>query len=322
MKNKTLINEKYYYNLLSRGQNMKLLMLKKKDKKKYSFLKQAFEEKGFTVKTADLKELSLFSDMKNSRVEGPKLGFKNIEAVYFESGLELTSFTEPLLDEIERREIYCQVKKNSHYILSNELLQITMLNNFNIKIPRTFILRNLDRVNSISPKLSYPVLFKVFSNGKKDQSTIVESEKSLFSVSRGIKKKMSGVLLREFIEGDVDQVAVIGKRVFSIQRKLEQGELQELKKAKLSVLSTQDKETAIQAASICGCDIATVKMCKGYVLKVKPLVNFLLYNKKTGDNLFEHVAEFYVKKTGLEKPMPEPEQAGKEDEINGVDKND
>jgi len=286
---------------------MKLLMLKKKEKKKYPFLKQAFEEKGFTVKTADLKDLSLFSDMKKSRVEGSKIGFNSVDAVYFESGLELTSFTEPLLDEIERREIYCQVKKNSHYILSNELLQITMLNNFNIRIPRTFILRDLSKIKALATKLSYPVLFKVFSSGEKDQSTIVESEKALHSVSRGIKKKASGVLVREFIEGDVDQAAVIGKKVFSIQRKLEKGELQDLKKAKLSALSTQDKETAIQAATICGCDIATVKMCKGYVLKVKPLVNFLLYNKKTGEDLFECVAEFYQEKTGQEKPLPEPE---------------
>ncbi len=306
MKNKTVIKEKYYYTLLNKGQNMNLLVLKKKDKKKYPFLKSAFEEKGFTVKTADLTDLSLFSDMENSRIEGPIPKICDVGAVYFEAGLQSTSFVEPLLSEIERREIYCQVKKNSHYILSNELLQITMLNSFNIKVPRTFILRDLAKVKSVAPKLSYPVLFKVFSSGGKDQSTIVESEKALFSVSRGIKKKASGVLLREFIEGDVDQVAVIGKKVFSIQRKLEKGELQDLKKAQVSALSAQDKETAIQAATICGCDIATVKLCKGYVLKVKPLVNFLLYNKKTGEDLFECVAEFYREKTKQEKPVFKP----------------
>jgi len=314
MENKTVINEKYYYTILIWGHLMKLLMATKKEKKRYPFLKEAFEERGFTVKSADLKDLSLYSERKKSRIEGPRLGIKNTSAAYLEAGLQLTQFVEPLLDELERRAIYCQVKAGSHFILSNELLQITALNNYSIRIPRTFIFKDRGKLKQLSERLSFPVLFKTFSKGAKSQSFIVESAKSLLSVSEGIKYNIDGLLLREFIEGDIDQCAVVGKDVFSIQRKFEKGDLQPVKKAVMAKVSAQDKEAAIQAANVCGCDIATVKMCRGFVLKVKPLVDLLTYNKKTGDNLFENVAALFAEKTGLgaaaEKPVEEePEEA-------------
>ncbi len=280
---------------------MKLLMVTKKDKRRHPFLKQAFEETGFTVKHTDIKEVSLFSDMKGSRIEGPRLGVKTTSAVYLEAGLQLTQFVEPFLDELERRAIYCQVRSGSHYVLSNELLQITALNNYNIRIPRTYIFRDRSQLKALAEKLSFPALFKTFSKGSKSQSFIVDSPKSLLSVSDGIKYELDGIVLREFIEGDVDQCAVIGKKVYSLQRKFEKGELQPLKKAVITKLSSQDKETAVHAANVCGCDIATVKMCRGYVLKVKPLVDLLIYNKKTGENLFEEVSALFAEKTGLRK---------------------
>ncbi len=290
---------------------MKLLLVKKREKKKYPFLKKAFEERGFKVKNADLKDLSLFSDRKESRVEGPKLGIKNTKAVYLEAGLEMAPFVEPFLDELSRRGIYCQVKPNSHYILSNELLQITALNEHGVRIPRTYIFKDKEMAKAIAKKISFPVLFKTFSKGKKNQSVIVESEKALASVTSGISQEIDGAVLREFISGDVTQCAVIGNTVFSIQRKMEKGDLQPVKKASMTKIAAKDRETAIQAARVCSCDIATVKMCKGYVLKVKPLVNFLVYNKKTGDDLFEYVAELFAQKTGLGKKKSEADEETK-----------
>lgn len=293
------------------GEFMKLIMVTKKDKKRHPLMKQAFENAGFSVRHVDLKELSLFSDTKESRIEGPRLGVKTTSAVYLEAGLQLTQFVEPFLDELERRAIYCQVRAGSHYILSNELLQITELNNYGIRIPRTYIFKDRSRIKALAEKLSFPALLKTFSKGIKSQSFIVDSKKALLSVSDGIKHELDGVVLREFIEGDVDQCAVIGKKVYSLSRKFDGRELQPVKKAVMAKLSTQDEETAIHAASVCGCDIATVKMCRGYVLKVKPLVNLLIYNKKTGANLFEDAAAFFAKKTGLKnKKTDEGEELG------------
>jgi len=293
---------------------MKLLMAIKGDKKRHPFLKQFFEERGFSVKEFNLKEISLYSDRKSSRIEGERLGIKNTNAVYLEAGLQLTHLAEPLLDEIERRALYCQVKAGSHYVLSNELLQITTLNNYNVRMPRTFIFKDRSKLKTLSDKLSFPLLFKTFSNGTKSQSFIVKSKKSLLSVSDGIKYKIDGLLLREFISGDVDMCAVIGQKVYTLSRKFEKGDLQPVKKAVASKLSTQDTEAAVHAAKVCGCDIATVKMCRGYVLKVKPLVDFLLFNKKTGENLFEDVAELFAEHTGLKKQKPEPEPEEEVDE--------
>lgn len=292
---------------------MNLLMVKRKEKKKFKFLREALEEKGFEVKNVNLKELSLFSQRKNSRIEGPELSLDDTKGVYMESGLKVTQFVEPLLDELERRGVYCQVKKSSHFILSNELLQITVLNNYNVKIPRTLIFKDPGKVKTFAKKLSFPLLFKTFANGKKSQSFIVGSEKSLVSVSKGIKHELDGIVLREFIKGDIQQCAVVGKNVFALRRKFEKEDLQPIKKASMTTVSSKDKEAAIHAANVCNCDIATVKMCKGYVLKVKPLVNYLVFNKKIGDNLFESVADLFAEKTSLSK-KEKPEKEGSENE--------
>ncbi|MCX6802920.1 MAG: hypothetical protein NT067_07505 [Candidatus Diapherotrites archaeon] len=206
-----------------------------------------------------------------------------------------------MLDEIERRGIYCQVKAGSHYALSNEPLQTTTLNAYAVKIPRTFVFRSQGKVKILANKLSYPALVKTFAKGEKSQRFIVDSQKSLLAMAEGVKHELDGMIVREFIEGDIDQCAVIGNKVYNIQRKFEKGVIQPAKKAKMSSLSSKDTETAIHAARICGCDIATVKMCKGYVLKVKPLVDFLLYNRKTGADLLADVTELFAEKTGFVK---------------------
>jgi hypothetical protein len=276
-------------------------MITKKAKRRHPLLKKAFEEKGFEVKNIDIKEVSLFSERGKSRIEGPKLCLAETKAAYIEAGLKLTQFVEPLLDEIERRGIYCQVKAGSHYALSNEPLQTTTLNAYAVKIPRTFVFRSQGKVKILANKLSYPALVKTFAKGEKSQRFIVDSPKSLLAMSEGVKHELDGMIVREFIEGDIDQCAVIGDKVYSIQRKFEKGAIQPAKKAKMSSLSSKDRETAIHAARICGCDIATVKMCKGYVLKVKPLVDFLLYNRKTGADLLADVTELFAEKTGFVK---------------------
>ncbi|MEM0360343.1 MAG: hypothetical protein QXK06_03345 [Candidatus Diapherotrites archaeon] len=278
---------------------MKLLMVTKKARKRHPFLEKAFKEKGFEVKNVDIKEVSLFSSRGKSRIEGPKLCLKKTKAVYLEAGLKLTQFVEPLLDEIERRGIYCQVKAGSHYVLSNEPLQTTTLNSFEVRMPRTFIFRSQGKVKILANKLSYPALVKTFVKGEKTQRFIVDSPKALLSVADSVRHELDGIIVREFIEGDLDQCAVIGDKVYSIQRKFQKDAIQPAKKAKMSSLSAKDRETAIHAARICGCDIATVKMCKGYVLKVKPLVDFVLFNKKTGADLFKDVAELFAQKTGF-----------------------
>ena len=270
----------------------KLIMAVEGEKKRFGLLKDAFKEKGFDVKTIHVRELTLFSDMSGSRIKNSGLALTKTKAVYLETPLELTQFVEPLLDEIERRGIYCQLKKGSFYIGSNELLQISVLNEYNIKVPRTMIVGSPEQIKAAAEKFSYPVLVKFYVKGKKIHSFIAKDEKTLLSLSEGIQA--DNALIRDYIVGEVDHCAVIGEKVYNLRRLVkEDGSLQPLKKALPAKLSKAEEELAIQAASVCGCDIAMVKMCKGFVLKVKPYVNMLTFTKRTGQNLFEEVAELF-----------------------------
>ncbi|MCD6247162.1 MAG: hypothetical protein J7J87_01880 [Candidatus Diapherotrites archaeon] len=273
----------------------KLLMAVEGEKKRFTFLKDAFRQAGLDVKAITVRELTLFTNMSGSKIKNSKLGLSKIKAIYLETPLKLTQFVEPLLDEIERRGIYCQVKKNSYYIGSNELLQLSVLNEYNIKIPRTTILGNVEQIKAVAEKFSYPVLLKLYSKGEKIQSFIANDEKMLASLAERVQA--DNAIIREYIAGEVDHCAVIGDKVYNLKRMVkEDGSLQPLKKALPSKLSKAEEETAIQAASVCSCDIATVKMCKGFVLKVKPYVNMVVFTKKTGENIFEEVASLFKEK--------------------------
>lgn len=273
----------------------KLLMAVEGERKRFAFLKEAFKQAGFDVKMLAVRELTLFTSMAGSKIRNSKLSLSKTKAIYLETPLKLTQFVEPLLDEIERRSIYCQVKSNSYYIGSNELLQLSVLNEYNIKIPRTIILGNVEQIKAVAEKFSYPVLLKLYSKGEKMQTFIAKDEKMLTSLADGIQAE--NAIIRDYIAGEVDHCAVIGDKVYNLKRMVkEDGSLQPLKKAVPAKLSKAEEETAIQAASVCGCDIATVKMCKGFVLKVKPYINMVVFTKKTGENIFEEVAMLFKEK--------------------------
>jgi len=275
----------------------RLIMAVEGEKKRFALLKDAFRQKGFGVKMIPVRELTLVTDAKGSRIRASSLrSFKG--AIYLETPLKLTHFVEPLLDEIDRAGFYCQLKKGAYYIGSNELLQLSVLNSYNIKIPRTMIFGSLEQIKNFAEKFSYPVLLKVYRKGEKIQSVIAKDANELISLAE--RTQGDNAIVREYIAGEVDHCAVIGDKVFNLKRAVKEDglNLQPLKKAISAKLSKTEEETAIQAASVCGCDVATVKMCKGFVLKVKPYVNMLVFTKKTGHSLFEEVAELFSEKLG------------------------
>ncbi len=274
---------------------MNVLLLRREKTIVQDELKKAFKEKNFNVRTLNLKKLSLYSDSKKTSLENDKISFNEIDAVYLSSNLSLAPFIEPLLEIFEEKNIYCQHKIGSYYLNSNESYQFHTLNSKGVKISRLVTFGQLASVASNTKKFSYPVLFKVYSGSEKKLTALVESPRSLKSLAQSIKFKKDGILVREFVEGDVIQCAVIGEKVYAIRRESKGEETQSLQKGMMTKLSTQETETVKRAARVLGLDIATVKICKGYVFKVIPGIDYLTFNKKTGNSLFEDVADFYKK---------------------------
>ncbi|MCX8190129.1 MAG: hypothetical protein N3F05_02775 [Candidatus Diapherotrites archaeon] len=274
----------------------KLIMAVEGERKRFALLRNAFEQKGFSVKLLPVRRLTLFADRNGSKAKIFGNG-KFDGAVYLETPFMLTQFVEPLLDYIETKGFYCQVHKGAYYVGSNELLQISLLSSYGIKIPYTRIFGNIEQIRKAKEKFSYPVVVKVYKNGEKIQSMIAKNSDALASLTERIEGDTA--VVSEFIEGDIEHCAVIGEEVFALRSTTSDPTKVRLMKNAVNVkLSKTEEETAIQAASICGCDIATVKMCRGFVTRVKPHVNMILFTKKTGRNLFEKVAELFYKKSG------------------------
>lgn len=274
----------------------KLIMAVEGERKRFALLKEAFENKGFSVKLLPVRRLTLFTDMSGSKIKVQGNGVFS-GPVYLETPFMLTQFVEPLLDYIETKGFYCQVHKGAYYVGSNELLQISLLSSYGIKIPYTRIFGNIEQIIKSKQKFSYPVVVKVYKNGEKIQSMVAKSAEALTSLTERIEG--DAAVVSEFIEGDIDHCAVIGDEVFTLRSTTPDPKKARLMKNAVNVkLSKTEEETAIQAASICGCDIATVKMCRGFVTRVKPHVNMVLFSKKTGKNLFEKTAELFYRKSG------------------------
>ncbi len=286
-----------------KGMNVLFLVLEETPSLKH--FKRAFKEKGLGAQILDLKKVSLSSGKKGTEILDDSLDLGKFDGVYLKAGLKLAQFAEPLLDELQRRNFYVPVKKNSHYISTNETLQLTTLNKFSVKVPRTMIFGSPEGIKAQAEKFSYPVQFKAFRKGEKTMSMLVESERSLVFLADSFRAEQDAIIVREFIEGDIDESAIIGGKVFTIRRKFEKGALQPIKKSQSIKLPEAEKETAIHSANICGYDIASVKMCKGYVLKVKPLMKINTFNRITGEDLYEEIADLYKQKLGERKKREE-----------------
>ena len=262
----------------------------------FKAFKQAFHEQGFKVGYANIKRVSLFSKTGKTEIRHPVIHCDSYDAVYLTPVLKLKQFIEPLLLEFQDLGIYAQFNPDSFYINDNEALQTVLLNSYNVKMGKTVLIGQPSKMISATRTFSYPILLKLFKNQRKNFSLLVESQRSLRSLSKSLAPDLDAIFLKEFIEGDVDHCLVIGDRVYAIRRKWDGEQVVPLNKGQMTKLSKLDADTAIQAARICGCDIATVKMSKGYVIKVDSEIDLTSFSNKIGLNFYNEIAKMYAEK--------------------------
>ncbi len=273
-------------------------------------LKQAFSHKGFSrVDSLSISKLNLVSRGGKTKIVNGGLRIEDYDAVYLRAGLKLTAFVEPLLDELKNEHIYVQVRRGAYYVNGNEALQLSALNGKGIPIAKTVLAGNPKLIKDSIEKFRYPVIMKSFVGQKKIQTIIIETPRSLRSFTKSFKMELDAVVLREFEDSDLVQCAVIGGKVFAIKRRWNGTELERLSKGIAYSPSDSEKVTAIQAARACKCEIATVKLSKGLVTGVLPEINFVVFNRKTGENLYESVASFFHDRASgikLKRPKQKP----------------
>ncbi len=267
-----------------------------------SGLKKAFSENRFSKVTyLNIARLNLITKGTKTYVKDSGLNIDDYDAVYMRVKLSFAPFVEPLMDELADKSIYTQIKRGSYYINSNEPLQLITLSQAGVKLAKTAIVADPRQINSMVDNFSYPVIFKSFKGLEKTQAIVLESKKQLSSQIDSLRSKVNCVVVREFIDAPLQQCAVIGDNVFCIERRMTDNGLQELSKGRFVKLSREEKKTVINAAQVCGCDIATVKMAKGHVTEVIPDIKFKVFNKKFSEDFYSLVAENFAKKIGEKK---------------------
>ena len=274
---------------------MKAAIIFEKDVNESMHIINAFKQKKIETTFIDIGQIGLYIEDNVPYLSYGEHDF-DFDSVFLQVKNEFTVFVEPFLSDLVERGIYCQLKPGSFYIISNRPYSYSTLNNKGINICKTQIVGDTESVEGGLKNFSFPLQIKFFSGTKKLQGFIVDSQKSLKSILKSVVEDVDAITIQEFIQGDLDQTLVIGDEVFSVKRKWIEKELSHSKKAISSKLHEQEQEIAIKATRVVGADISTVKMVNGVVINVRSLVDFDLYHKTLGINVFERLTEFYKEK--------------------------
>jgi len=275
---------------------MDIALIAEKKTEDMEKLGKAFEEKGLSSEFIEVGDLGIIVEKNSSSVFYEKKDFSEYSSVFLSLPVEFTLFSEPFLSELVDSGIYCQLKPNSYYILSNKPYLYANLNSKNVLIPKTDIVADKESLDISIKEFSYPMIVKTFLGLKKTNSVLVESERSLKSFIKSISVDVDAITMQEYLEGDVDQSLVIGDSVYTIKRKWVEKELSHSKKPLTTKLSEDDAEKAIKAAKVCGMDIGVVKMIGGRVIGVRNRIDFKLFNDALSQDMYSRIASFYEEK--------------------------
>ena len=272
---------------------MKVAIISNKRREEIDALMKGFENEKIPVVFVNIGKLALFTQGSKTDILAKGIDFEKYDAIYLWLEPEFTQFAEPFLDILVSKGIYCQMKPESFYILSNLPFLYSVLNAKGVKISKTMILGDVSTVEAIASNLSFPIIFKMFSGYTKTQSLVIENTRGLKSAIKSVKAKPDVITIQDYIEGDILYVAVIGKQTFGMTRKWSKQKFEHEKKTLYTKISDKESEMAIKAANAIGLDIATIKMVEGKVLTVRPQIDYLKFNKVLGSNLCNVVAKYF-----------------------------
>jgi len=257
-------------------------------------LQQSFEEKNISAAFLKLNKVGMLTEGKQTRILAGTINFRKYDAVYLEAEAVETAFVEPFLDELAEEGIYCQLKPGSFYITSNKPYMHTVLNSKGLKIPKMSIFQSPDLVENALKRLPFPVLFRAFSGTKKMQELVIDSERSLKSVMKGMKKSADVITLQEYLEDDIHYCFVIGESVYAVKKKWNAKKFEHVRKGVGMTLPENEAKVAKLAAKMVGADIATVKIISGRVINVMPKIDFERFNNTLGRDMQSYVVSHYA----------------------------
>ncbi|RLG70316.1 MAG: hypothetical protein DRO04_02050, partial [Candidatus Iainarchaeum archaeon] len=169
-------------------------------------LEKAFEEKNIPATTYSIGRLALFTrDVESVLMYGKER--VDISGALIRAEPNLAQFVEPLVDILISKGVYCNIRPNAYYTLSNLPLVYALLNSCKIPITKTHMVATIESLENAIERFSFPVIIKVFVKNKKTQSIVIDSKRGFSSFIKSIKGKVDAITLQEFLEGDLTYVA-------------------------------------------------------------------------------------------------------------------
>jgi glutathione synthase/RimK-type ligase-like ATP-grasp enzyme len=274
---------------------MRVLVLTEKEKEAKPFV-DAMKAKGIKANSLQLVKISLVSKHKNTLIKSVDENIPKYDAVFLQARTNLAPFIEPLVDALRDKNVYCNAQPGSYYLAVNEPYKFVNLAVNKIPTPRTLTSGSGKHIEKVSKKVSYPLVAKSFLEKDVQQSTIVNSDTELENFVKSIKTKIDGFVLREFIDECVISCAVIGDKVFAIDRRSGNACVADLSKGRSYKPTEKERDIVIAATKACGLDIARVDLVKGLVIAVDPRIPVESFNKICSVEIETHIANFFVDK--------------------------
>jgi len=255
-------------------------------------LEKAFKAETLKANIYEIEKLALFTRGKESMLihKGEKINF---DAAFIKASISLAQFIEPLVDILISKGIYCNIKPNAYYTLSNLPLVYTIINSCKIPISKTHIVASRESLESVIEKFSFPVIVKTFIKNKKTQSIVIDNKKTFSSFVKSIKDRVDAITLQEFLEDDLIYAIVIGDETFAIKRKWDKNKFEHQKKKTSAAITDTEAKIAVSALKNIGLDFGVVKIIQGKFIGIRPNIDFLEAKKVLGKNVAKVLAEYY-----------------------------
>ena len=272
---------------------MRVLVIAEKKAKALPYV-EAFKARGAYAKYIRITKISLVSRNNKTIIKTKDSELPRCDAIFLQARLSLAPFVEPLLEAVKERSCYINVKDGSYFSGFNEPYQFVALAMGSIPTPRTLSSGSGKNIERVSKNISYPLTAKSFKGKNVQQSIVVRSDRELNSFVNSIKSEIDGFMLKEFIEGDVISCVVIGEGIFAVKRKLSGNEVADIVRGTTYKPAEAEKQAAINAARVCGYDVARVDLVKGRVVKVEPNIPFEAFSKVCSEKIEDHIAAYVI----------------------------
>lgn len=262
---------------------MKLLKITERPHERF---KDYFEE----VQTAKIEEAApeVISGKPGLRIQGEKT---EADAAYIEIPQKNAVFGRPLLETFEESRTRINAPSTAFYVTSKKNYLHYTLNSRDLPAPKTTVAASEKACRNIEKHLKGPLLAKKFEGLQETERKKLETVEDIQGFAEGLEHPENMAIFHHLEEKEAYRFLYIDGEVISLKSK--EGSLKMDKDSlEYSSAPSEHRETVKEACRQIGLPVAEVVMRSGLIYDVRPAPDLGLFDKISGKNSYQKVAEF------------------------------